>query len=271
MRMKRYPRNENWLLMVSEISFCAFIVLALFIVKQLMIIANWKTRIYSLYSSVYYWLIVIIPLLCVLYILADAIHPIASVRSKLYGMIKKWEILFVMINVCIACIVILATINTILMLLYGPIQHDKPAEITILYDSGTLHKLVVQELATPLIFEMGLSKNKTALLPLEEKNLGDSLNEAKYLIVLSHGEGGKVYSTNPLTPYTFDQFGKYMKGQLKLVYFSACYLGSNGYAKRWEEVMAPARTILYSRESAILEHVVWLVFRARHAIMESGW
>ncbi len=264
-RNKRNNRG-HWKLALSELSCCAFVLLLLFLIKQSLIILGCSSGICALYSRIYPWLMVSIPIACVVWIMVSAMYPSARRGGKLYGLFSRSNYLCVAINGLIGVLCGAALINTLLMFVANPLRNDGPADMTILYDRGSMSEWMVRELATPLALELRPRHIQVAALPLEEKTLAASLAAASYVAVLSHGDDGKVYTTRPLRPYTFGQFASFPKGNLKWIYFSACYLGIDGYDALWRKAMEPADIFLYDRESAILEHAFWLLFRAKSAI-----
>ncbi len=239
-------------------------------IRQALIILNWKTKIFTIYSDIYYWIIVIIPSLCVLYVLVDLFHPIINLRKKLNIFFQKIKVLLLVVNVILGFLVAGIILNSILMVFVIPEDSQQASEVTIIYDSGSLNKIMVKELATPMVVELGIDKTQVSILPLTEKNIEAGINESRYLIVLSHGAGGKVYATNPLQAYTYEELERIPKRNLKLVYFSACYLGMDGNDEKWKEAMAPAEITIYDRESAVLEHMIWLIFRGKRIIKRIG-
>jgi len=268
--MDEHPGEQNnsqhWKLVFSELSCCAFVLLLLFLIKQFLITLNCTSKACAVYSWIYYWLMALIPILCVAYIVVDAVHPFGRLRKELYGLFSRVKYLCIAINSGIGILCGVALINTLLMLVANPLQSDRPREMTILYDKGSMSEYVVRELATPLAFELRPQHIQVSVLPLEEENLAASFMAAKYIVVLSHGDDGKVYTTRPLRPYTSGQFATLPKGNLRWIYFSACDLGIDGYDAGWRQAMEPVETILYDRESAVLEHVFWLLFRAKSLI-----
>jgi hypothetical protein len=259
--------NKRYLIAVSEISFAFFLVLVLFLIKQLIIIYSCKSNICRIYSSVYYCLIIVIPVLCTASIIIDIINGF-STRKGFSSIVYGQAFLFGIINIFIGALILLAIINTTIMLLIQPVQNDKPREMTILYDPGSLNGMLVCELATPLALEMIKNNIRVSVLPIDEDNIKMTFRISEYVVVLSHGDDGKVYTTKPLKPYENYHFKKLDKGILKLVYFSACNLGINGYDSKWENAMRPAKVILYNRESAVIEHIIWLLFKAKSTIID---
>lgn len=209
---------------------------------------------------------VFIPIACVAWIIVSVVHPSARRGAKLYGHFSRSNYFCVAINGLIGVLCSAALINTLIMFVANPLRSDGPAEMTILYDRGSMSEWMVRELATPLALELRSRHIQVAVLALEEKNLAASLADASYVVVLSHGNEGKVYTTRSLRPYTSEQFAALPKENLKWIYFSACYLGIDGYDAQWRKAMEPAEAFLYNRESAILEHVFWLLFRAKSVI-----
>lgn len=270
MRTRNTITLRQWYLIVSEISLSAFIVLVLFLIRQTLIILNWKTKIFTIYSDIYYWVIVIIPGICVVYVLIDLFHPIISLRRKVNAFFLKIKVLLLVVNMILGFIVVCIILNSIVMKFVIPEDSQQASEVTIIYDSGSLNRLMVKELATPMVVELDIDKTQLSILPLNEKNIEAGINGSRYLIVLSHGAGGKVYSTNPLQAYTYEELERIPKPDLKLVYFSACYLGMDGNDVKWKEAMAPAEIIVYDRESAVLEHIVWLLFKGKEIIKRLG-
>jgi len=268
-RDKDAPHNRLAVIL-SEISSTVFIIIILFLIKQIPIILDYKNEVYSVYSKIYPWLIMTLPILCAVYIVADALHPFVRARRKADAIFGKWRILCIVLNTVVGTLAGLLLINTVAALVVSPAQNSGPSKITVLYDAGSMNIFVVRELATPLILETGTGKSDFSILPLSENSFIESVRQATYLIVLSHGEDGKMYSTRPLEPYEYSLFGNIKKENLRLVYFSACYLGVKGYGEKWRQAMMPAKTILYDRESAMLEHGIWMVFRAKDE-MERVW
>ena len=255
-------KESHVTVILTEVSSIAFILLILFLLKQVPIILDSKNGVFQAYSWVYYRLIKTIPVLCGIYIAVDLFHPFTRAREKIALFIRKWRIGFTVINTAIGVLAGLLLINTILALTVVTSGNSRPARVTFLYDAGSMSRFTVQEFATPLILESGIDKTELAILPLSEESFTESVKRAACLIVLSHGEAGKVYSTNPLKAYEYSLFEGMQKGNLKLVYLSGCYVGAGGYMEKWENAMAPAKTIAYDRESAVLEHIVWIAFRA---------
>lgn len=261
-------QNKRLKIILTEMSSLVFAILLLFLIKQILIILNWKNEVYRVYSSIYYWMIIAVPILFGLYIIVDILHPFISIRVKITSIIKKWKIAFIIVNSIVGILLGLILVNTIMTIFITPYESSKPLTITFLYDTGAMSKFMVQELATPMLIELGLDKRDLAILPLNNINFVEGVKDAKYLIVLSHGENGKVYSTKPLNAYEYNLFDGIQKNNLRLVYFSACYLGTNNYRVKWKQAMIPAKTILYDRESAVIEHIIWIVFKAKSSITE---
>jgi hypothetical protein len=44
----------------------------------------------------------------------------------------------------------------------------------------------------------------------------------------------------------------------------------DGNDEKWKEAMAPAEITIYDRESAVLEHMIWLIFRGKRIIKRIG-
>lgn len=264
--VKEKKQNKRLRVILTEISSIVFVIFVLFLIKQILIILNWKNEVYRVYSIIYYWIIITVPILFCAYIIVDIFHPFIRIRGKITSTIKKWKIGFIIINTIIGALAGLMLITTIVALIITPTVSSKPLKITFLYDTGSMSRFMVQEFATPVLVELGIDKKELAILPLSNNSFVESVKEATYLIVLSHGEEGKVYSTKPLNEYEYSLFEGIQKENLKLVYFSACYLGINGYKEKWKQAMMPARTILYDRESAVLEHIIWIVFNAKSSI-----
>jgi len=266
---KDTPRNR--LAVIStEISFTIHSIIILFILKQIPIILDCKNEIYLLYSEIYPWLITVLPVLCGVYIIVDLLHPFVRVRRKIDAIFRKRRILCIVLNTVVGTLAGLLLVNTIATLIVSSPQNNKPSKITILYDTGSMNRFAVRELATPLILEAGIKKSDFSVLPLSANSLVESVRQATYLIVLSHGDDGKAYSTHPLKSYEYSLFERIKKENLRLAYFSACYLGVKGYREKWRQAMKPAKIILYDRESAMLEHGIWLVFKAKGE-MERVW
>ena len=248
---------------LTEASSVAFILLILFLLKQVSVILGGGNGVSQAYSWAYYRLIKTIPVLFGVYIAVDLFHPIAGAREKIGQFIRKWRIGFAVINTVIGVLAGLLLINTILALIIASPVNSRPARVTFLYDAGSMSRFMVQELAAPFLLESGIDRAELAILPLNEQSFAESVKEATCLIALSHGEAGKVYSTNPLKAYEYSLFEGLRKEALKLVYLSGCHVGEGGYAEKWKNAMAPAKTIVYDRESAVLEHIIWVVFRAK--------
>ena len=256
-------KKENHVrVILTEVSSIAFVLLILFLLKQVSVILDNKNWVSQAYSRIYYRLIKTIPVLCGIYIAVDLFHPLVRARENIALFIRKWRIGFAAINTVNGVLAALLLINTISALAVVSSGNSRPARLTFLYDAGSMSRFTVQELAAPLLLESGVGKTELAVLPLSEESFIESVKEATCLIVLSHGEGGKVFSTNPLKAYEHSLFEGTQKRTLKLVYLSGCYVGAGDYMGKWKNAMAPAKTIAYDRESAVLEHIVWIAFRA---------
>ena len=114
---------------------------------------------------------------------------------------------------------------------------------------------------------MEKENEKVAILPFTENNLKKALNESKYLFIASHGFDGLVFS-GPEKFYTYMDFAHYKMSKLEFIYFSACQLGVNYYSEYWQRILSPAKVVLFDRDSAIMEHVIWMLFNSIESVKE---
>ena len=252
----------------SEVSLGILTVIVLFLFKQIPIMLDTKGKVCIAYSSLY-------PLLLAMSGIAVAV---SITISLLWRLVEKRQIkgiidfrkrkVFGIINIFIGLLFLLLLLNTFGMLLLTPSDSKGSKELTVLYDPGSLNRTLIRELITPLAFELRFSKSEISILPITSDNLCSGFENASYLLVMAHGIDGELYTTNPLTAYSFSMIHELPKQNLQLVYYSSCYLGVNGNDKNWTEASYPGEVVLYKRESAILEHIIWVAFRAKTIIMK---
>jgi hypothetical protein len=149
------------------------------------------------------------------------------------------------------------------------VNDNGPQDITVIYDNSIMNESIVRTLFAPLAISLSNDSKNISAIPINKHNIEDALKKSKFIILLSHGGNGKIYANKPLTEYDCLLFRENNSGDLKYVYFSACYLGINGYKEKWENAMSPAKITIYNRESGILEHVLWIIFKAKNVIKEN--
>jgi hypothetical protein len=76
-----------------------------------------------------------------------------------------------------------------------------------------------------------------------------------------------MYSTSPLLMYSYDLFAQTKKEKLQFAYFTACDLGLYDYKEKWTNALKPAKVILYTRESSILENILWILIKSKKEIL----
>ena len=63
-------------------------------------------------------------------------------------------------------------------------------------------------------------------------------------------------------------FAHYKMSKLEFLYFSACQLGVNYYSEYWQIILSPTKVVLFDRDSAIMEHVIWMLFNSIESVKE---
>lgn len=252
----------------SEVSLGILTIIVLFLFKQIPIMLDTKGKVFIVYSSLYPFLLAITGIAVAVSITISLFWHLGEKR-QIKGIIdfKKRKV-FGIINVFTGLLFLLLLLNTFGMLLLTPSDSKGSKKFTVLYDPGSLNRTLIRELITPLAFELRFSKSEISILPITSDNLCSGFENASYLFVMAHGIDGKLYTTNPLTAYSYSMIHEFQKQNLKLVYYSSCYLGVNGNDKNWTEASYPGEVVLYKRESALLEHIIWVAFTAKTIIMK---
>jgi hypothetical protein len=227
-----------------------------------------KDRAFYVYSSIYPVLLAIVGVATLIGILIT-FSPQLLNRLRIGAIVFRYKRVFVPLNIFTGLLFLFLLANSTMMLAMTPAVSETPALITVLYDAGSLNRPIIRELITPLVLELGVSRKQISILPINDVNLVSGFGTSTYLLILAHGVDGQLYTTNPLKAYSHEMIDRLSKKSLKLVYYSSCHLGIHGNDKLWVKASHPAKAILYTRESAILEHIVWLIFKARTEIPKS--
>jgi hypothetical protein len=255
---------------LSFLSISIFILLILFLIKQGSMVFLSNSIFTTGYSQIYYILLVSIPIL-LLFSLVLYFLPKFTISSTVNSFLNEHIRIFRIFNIIILGSTILIAVSLILFIILSPIRNNKPGEMTVLFDRGSLCESIVKALFTPLALKMYPDNFNISVLPLNKSNIISSFEISEYVVFLSHGEKGKLYSTSPtLEEYSYQLFKGFSKDNVKFVYFSACYLGVDEYTNKWKNALKPAKVILYNRESAALEHMVWALFQADTFITKSN-
>lgn len=250
----------------SEVSLGVLTIIVLFLFKQILIMLDTKSSVYMIYSSLYPFLLVITGIAVAVSITISLLrHLVAKGQRKSIIDFRKRKV-FGILNILTGLLFLLLLLNTLGMLILTPSDSKESKVLTVLYDPGSLNRTLIRELITPLAFELRFSKSEISILPITNDNLRSGFENTSYLFVMAHGIDGKLYTTNPLKAYSYSMIRELPKHNLKLVYYSSCYLGVNGNDRNWTEASYPGKVVLYKRESAILEHIIWVVFRAKTII-----
>jgi len=250
----------------SEVSLGILTVIVLFLFKQIPIMLDTKGELFIVYSSLYPFLLAMTGIAVAVSITISLFWHLVEKR-QIKGIIdfRKRKV-FGIINIFTGLLFLLLLLNTLGMLILTPSDSKGAKALTVLYDQGSLNRTLIRELITPLAFELRFSKSEISILPITSDNLRSGFENARYLFIMAHGIDGKLYTTNPLTAYSYSMIRELPKPNLKLVYYSSCYLGVNGNDKNWAEASYPGKVIVYKRESALLEHIMWVVLRAKTII-----
>ncbi len=250
----------------SEVSLGVFTVIVLFLLKQIPIILNTKNSIYVTYSSLYHFLLAMTGIATVIGISISLLQHVVSKWPGKYLIDFRKRKVFGILNILTSLLFLLLLLNILGMLILTPSDSKESKVLTVLYDPGSLNKTLIRELITPLAFELKFPKSEISILPITNDNLRSGFENSSYLFVMAHGINGELYTTNPLTAYSYSMIRELPKQNLQLVYYSSCYLGVNGNDNNWTEASYPGEVVLYKRESALLEHIIWVVFKAKTII-----
>jgi hypothetical protein len=260
-------RPRYWIA-ISAVALCIVEIFVLFLVRQLTYILCDKTLIFVIYGYFYIFAIIAIPLFILLYIAAQQISGNKKVDMLFNGIYANNKRLINSINYVVYITVIAIISIGIVFELICPAKMSALGDLTVLYDKGSLNSYIVRTLIAPIAIDLDKNGEKVGMMELNNESIEKALHGSKYLIILSHGGDGKLYSTNPLVPYGSDEFRKMNNGSVKFAYFSACDLGINGNDLKWKSAMLPGKTVLYDRDSGILEHIIWLNFKGRNEIRQ---
>lgn len=183
---------------------------------------------------------------------------------------KKNKRIFKVANISLASFLLCLILVIAVFDLISPIEKEQdPEGFTVLYADvyGPASKNLLKAGFTPLALYLKQINEKVAILPFNESNLKNALVDSKYLFIASHGYDGYLFS-GPDKAYSYMDFANYKKSNLEFVYFSACGLGVDDYSEQWRRIMSPASIIIYDRDSAIMEHVIWILFKSIDALKE---
>jgi hypothetical protein len=107
---------------------------------------------------------------------------------------------------------------------------------------------------------------KLIIIPASEKNMEIAFKNARFIYIAAHGYDGQLFFQSldiVLEPEYFKQF---QKDKLDFIYLSACSLGVKNYKKRWLQVFKDQTVVLFERDSAVLEHFLWMYFESTDVI-----
>ena len=162
------------------------------------------------------------------------------------------------ILVVLACTAVHATILTR--------ADDAPAKAYMLYDDLNFYPRWLFNLGFyPITVAATLrwGADSVVVAPLTKEHLAKAFVDGKFVFVSSHGGPQGLFTTNfALKPLEAAPLG--VGGDLQFVYVTGCDSGT--LAAEWEATLAPAEVVTFDRLSAILEHIVWLVFRGASKI-----
>ena len=266
--MVAIEQRPNYWIAISAVALCIIEVFILFFIRQLTYILCDKTLIFVIYGYFYIFAIIINPLFVLLYIAAQQISRNKKADMFFDGIYANNKEFINKINYFVYMTVIAIISIGFVLELICPAKMGDIGDLTVLYDKGSLNSYIVRTLIAPIAIDLDKNGKNVGMMELNNESIEKALYRLKYLIILSHGDNGKLYSTNPLIPYTSDEFRKMNNGSVKFVYFSACDLGRNGNGLKWKSAMLPGKTILYDRDSGILEHIIWLNLKGINEIRQ---